>query len=180
MCSRLNGNRCQKRGQLAWTRVMVENLQFPLLIGSLLCFQTPRNRNSTLFLGELHQYVINPFLKTSLSHTITFDCGKCLTFIGLRMVSLRFPRWSRGSASFLLYRQRKDEKRAWAMVFRPGSPSTVTKQHILLFLRVWSPSPGLSWWHGYEENHPGATSFPYRAAGLAGGSVPGNVSSESR
>lgn len=66
------------------------------------------------------------------------------------------------------------------MVFGPGSPSIVTKRLILPLLRVQGPSLGQSWWHGKEESHPGVSSSPRGAAGLAGGSAPGNVSSESK
>lgn len=88
---------------------MGDNLWFLTLIGNLLNFQI--FGNSTISLGDLHQYLINPFSKPSLSHIITVGCGKSLTFIGPRMVSLWFPRWSPSSISVPLYRGRM--RRGW-------------------------------------------------------------------
>lgn len=65
------------------------------------------------------------------------------------------------------------------MLFRPGSLSMGTEQLIAPFLGGQGASRGQS--DGpEEETHPGISSSLRGAAGLAGGSVPGNVSSESR
>lgn len=55
----------------------------------------------------------------------------------------------------------------------------VTERLMLPFLGVQGMSPGQSDWPG-EDGHPGAYSFPRGPAGLVGGSVLGNMSSESR
>lgn len=89
------------------------------------------------------------------------------------------PQMEPRSISFPSYRWRKDEKRLKLWRFRPGCLSMVTERLMLPFLGVQGMSPGQSDRPG-EDSHPGAYSFPRGPAGLVGGSVLGNMSSESR